>query len=146
MTDFKNQLEQMIETVDNFFSGEKIENLARLDFLAYRDQTLKEILTMDETILSEWSYYAAIGFLGKIHFFEGKPFTAFCAAPSDATLAALRAARDIQVEVGAAAIWKELYEKKNPKAGLAVIALCALSVKDAKVKHAIKPFLQLRKK
>ena len=143
MTILDDQFEQMMETLKAFFDREMTLNMCRDEFRAYREESLRGVPAMDEALLKEHPYYAALGFLGHIQFVDGAEFKAFLKSPTAGTLAALRAAKALTMNPTAGPIWVALLAA-HPEAALAAVALCAMGTKNADVAKALDSFKQVK--
>ena len=138
LIDYQDQFDQMVENVGSFFGRDKIESAARRDFIKYRDEVLVEVPTMDADLLKTQPYSAAIGFLGKVQFEDGPALKEFKKDPTAVSLTRLRKSQGLRMADSAIGSW-EFLDKGHPVAALAVIVLSSMAIKNAKVKHALKP-------
>ena len=130
-------IETLKDYIDSYFNGSKTDRESQLAFIAYRDSVLASIPEMDAEYLEGQPASAAIGFLGKLDFKEGKHLNSFIAKPDQGTLALLRENGVVAVADSARPAWTHLM-KIHPDSACMILSLCAQARKNPKV-VALKP-------
>ena len=128
MSSLAAQFEELVQSVEGYFSRNDPPKIARANFLRYRDDVLASISGMDEEFITQNPELVAGGFIDQFQFKPCAELKNFTQSPTALSFAALKAAKAIQITEEAKVAWTHLF--KYPEAAIVVVALCAMSEKN----------------
>lgn len=127
-----NQLQEMVELAESFFSRKNHEEgLAMLE--RHCKETLESVSGMDPTIVNQFPMYVAVGFIGKFQFAECSEFEMLTKRSSAQLLEEIRVKKALRVAESAHPAWKHLLEN-HPEALASVVALCFMAKHHPKLR------------
>jgi hypothetical protein len=132
----KQQVDELVDYVNGFFSGRTVAAQEKELFDRTRTDTLRDIPRMVET-LQQFPHYGAVAFLGKFQFRDCAEVHALKSGGDKAKLKAIRTANAAQLAESARPAWQFLVEHDEDLA-CTIMALCYVGEQKPQIKRVLK--------